>query len=272
MIFGNGRRDVRGRNVPYLGDELDAKLRTLRSSLPPESYAQRHIDFFPKTDIRIVIPAIGAALVMLLFPIDHFRTKNHDGGFYNDDANPRIANAISESVNEFNDQIDGGSDTVSTLYKDLLSQEAIDAFAYVCWRTEAKAGEGTVEANKILNRAGAITAIIRNYTDEKGNAIELSEDAHRNFIAARDELYSNGWLNQSLSNSNYAQFRKQLEPTIKQLEIFETEPKEVEIQASPQILNEHDEVITPEPCKGQDLSDTSESKGSAIGLEALSIK
>lgn len=271
MIFGNGYRDVRGKNMPFPGDTLDSNLPSLRGSLSIDSYSARHVDFLPKADIRVVLVAICAAVVALAYPIDRYATKVREGGYFDDDRGHQIASAITEKVSSYNDEVDGGRDTISTLYKDLLSEKALNLFADVCWRSGRDSDQEWVEVNKILNRAGAMILIINNFTDDNGHALMPSANAERNFIDAANDLIDGGWLNENLVGLTYSQMRSELRSTIKGIQQFEDDPKKFRVEAQKDIMDENDEVITPQPCKGKDIANDGQAKSDVTDNQSLAF-
>ena len=271
MIFGNGYRDVRGKNMPFPGDDLDSNLPSLRGSLSIDSYSAHHVDFLPKVDIRVALVAICAAVVALAYPIDKYMTKVHDGGYFDDDKGHQIASDITEKISAYNDQVDGGRDTVSTLYKDLLSEKAINLFANVCWRSGRDSDQEWVDVNKIFNRAGAMVLIINNFTDENGEALQPSVNAQRNFIEAANDLIEGGWLNENLVGLTYSQMRSELRSVIKGIQQFEENPKKFRIEVQEDILDEDDLVITPQPCTRVNVPNDGHAKSDLTTKDTLTI-
>lgn len=271
MIFGNGYRDVRGKNMPYPGDDLDSNLPSLRGSLSINAYSAHHVDFLPKVDIRVALVAICAAVVALAYPIDRYSTKVREGGYFDDDKGHQIASDITEKISAYNDQVDGGRDTVSTLYKDLLSQKAINLFADVCWRSGRDSDQEWVVVNKILNRAGAMILIINNFTDDNGEELQPSVNAQRNFIDAANDLIDGGWLNENLVGLTYSQMRSKLDGTLKRIRQFEENPEKFHVEVQKDILDDNDEVITPQPCKGKDIANDGHAKSDSTANRTLTL-
>lgn len=212
MIFGNGTRDTwaNGRfakSDPVMNDFArlsGAKPLDLGRDHGPGRETPIHV--FPKhIKPSWVIAGIATlALAGSCLAINHNNDIANGASF--DDTSAPLGKDIIDEVIDSN----LGPEYLIKLYGPLLSEKSITMINSVKWQKGADSDRTWNDISFLLNRLGAITDILSHHRDEKGNAINLPQEAHDNLIEAARQLQSRGYLKDDIAVISEEQLRNKM--------------------------------------------------------------